>query len=53
MTGSAPGFDWLGQVDVGFTYALSEDAVLDFGCNFGVTEAAPDFNPFVGFSVRF
>ena len=53
VTGSAPGFDWIGQVDVGFTYAVSANAVLDFGCNFGVTEAAPDFNPFVGFSIRF
>lgn len=53
VVGSAPGFDWIGQVDVGFTYALSENAVLDFGCNFGVTEAAPDFNPFAGFSIRF
>ncbi len=53
VVGNAPGFDWIGQVDVGFTYAVSENAVLDFGCNFGVTKAAPDFNPFVGFSVRF
>lgn len=26
---------------------------LDLGCNFGVTEAAPDYSPFVGFSARF
>jgi hypothetical protein len=37
---------------VGFTYALGENLQLDGGCNFGVTEAAPDFNPFVGFSFR-
>ena len=53
VVGSAPGFDWIGQVDVGFTYAISDNAVFDFGCNFGVTEATPDFNPFVGFSIRF
>ena len=51
--GNAPGFAWIGQVDVGFTYAVSDHAVFDFGCNFGVTKAAPEFNPFVGFSIRF
>lgn len=40
-------------LDVGLTYALTEDIQLDCGCNFGVTEAAEDFNPFVGLSVRF
>ncbi len=44
---------WIGQVDVGFTYALNEHSALDFGCNCGVTKAAPDFNPFVGYSIRF
>lgn len=53
VVSTAPGADWQGQVDVGFTYAVSDNAVLDFGCNFGVTRAAPDFNPFVGFSIRF
>lgn len=53
VTGNAPGFDWIGQVDLGFTYALNENAMLDFGCNFGVTEAAPDYNPFAGFSIRY
>ena len=40
-------------LDAGLTYALTEDIQLDCGCNFGVTEAAEDFNPFVGFSVRY
>lgn len=53
VTGTAPGLRWQGQVDVGWTYALGEDMQLDLGCNFGVTEAAPDFNPFVGLSRRF
>jgi Putative MetA-pathway of phenol degradation len=43
---------WLGQVDVGFTYAVNEDVQFDFGCNFGVTKSAPDFNPFIGLSWR-
>lgn len=53
VVSNAPGSDWQGQVDIGFTYALNDNTVLDFGCNFGVTKTAPDFNPFVGFSIRF
>ena len=47
------GADWQGQVDVGFTYGLDENTQLDFGCNFGVTKSAPDFNPFAGITLRF
>jgi hypothetical protein len=47
------GTDWQGQLGLGFTYGLCEDARLDFGCNFGVTESAPDYNPFLGLSFRF
>jgi hypothetical protein len=46
------GESWQGQVDLGFTYALNKNTQFDFGCNFGVTDAAPDFNPFIGFSWR-
>jgi hypothetical protein len=53
VTGSAPGFRWQGQVDVGWTYALRENVQLDCGCNFGVTRSAPDFGPFAGLSFRF
>jgi len=53
VTGSAPAFRWQGQADVGATYALNANLQLDWGCNFGVTESAPDFNPFLGISVRF
>ena len=44
---------WQGQVALGFTYGFDENTQLDFGCNFGVTRAAPDFNPFIGLSRRF
>lgn len=44
---------WQGQVDVGFTYGLNENTQLDFGCNFGVTDSAPDYNPFLGITFRF
>lgn len=47
------GGEWQGQVDLGFTYGIGDNTQLDLGCNFGVTEAAPDFNPFLGLTVRF
>jgi hypothetical protein len=47
------GVDWAGQVALGFTYGINANAQLDFGCNFGVTTTAPDFNPFMGLSWRF
>jgi len=48
-TGIAP----IVTLDVGLTYAFTVDILLDVGINFGVTEAAEDFNPFAGFSMRF
>ena len=53
VVSSASNSKWQGQVDVGFTYGLNDNLQLDTGCNFGVTESAPDFNPFIGFSFRF
>jgi hypothetical protein len=38
---------------LGFTYGFCAHTQLDFGCNFGVTDSAPDFNPFLGFTFRF
>lgn len=45
--------DWQGTVDVGLTYAITDNLQLDAGCNFGVTESAEDVHPFVGLSYRF
>jgi Putative MetA-pathway of phenol degradation len=45
--------DWIGTVDLGLTYALTENLQLDCGCNIGVTHAADDFNAFSGISIRF
>jgi hypothetical protein len=45
--------EWEGTVDVGFTFALTENVQLDAGANFGVTDAADDINPFLGITVRF
>ena len=53
VVGNAPGFDWQGQVDAGLTCTVTNNMQFDFGCNFGVTESAPDFQPFAGFSIRF
>jgi hypothetical protein len=47
------GMDPIVTLDVGLCYAFTEDLLFDAGINFGVTEAADDFNPFAGFSMRF
>ena len=47
------GSGWVGTVDLGLTYALTDDIQLDAGINIGVTRAADDWNPFVGLSWRF
>ncbi len=44
---------WQGQVDLGFTYGIGDNVQIDFGCNFGVTRSAPDYNPFLGLTLRF
>jgi len=44
---------WVGTVDTGLEFLVSENVQLDCGCNFGVTESADDFNPFAGITVRF
>jgi hypothetical protein len=45
--------EWIGTVDLGVTYALTENLQLDCGCNIGITHAADDINAFSGISVRF
>lgn len=47
------GSRWIGTVDLGFTYGLTDDIQLDAGVNIGVTDAADDINPFIGMSWRF
>jgi hypothetical protein len=44
---------WIGTVDTGLEFLVTENMQLDCGCNFGVTHAAADFNPFAGITVRF
>lgn len=47
------GSDWVGTFDFGFAWTLAENLRLDAGLNLGVTEAADDWNPFVGLTWRF
>lgn len=44
---------WIGTVDLGLTYGLSDDIQLDAGVNIGVTKSAEDINPFLGMTFRF
>lgn len=48
-----PGGRWVGLVNLGLTYAVSDDVQLDAGVNLGVSRAADDISPFVGLSWRF
>lgn len=47
------GSSWVGTVDAGLLYKLTDNIQLDAGCNVGVTHAADDVQPFTGLSVRF
>jgi hypothetical protein len=44
---------WICTFDFGFTYAVTRDIQLDAGMNIGLTDAADDFNPFIGLSMRY
>jgi len=44
---------WIGTVDIGLEFLVTKNLQLDCGCNFGITRAADDFNPFAGVTVRF
>jgi hypothetical protein len=44
---------WVGTVDAGLKFALTDNVQFDCGCNIGVTDGADDLNPFVGLTIRF
>lgn len=44
---------WVGTVDTGLEYLVSKNLQFDLDCYFGVTHAAPQFNPFAGVTIRF
>jgi hypothetical protein len=47
------GARWVGTLDLGLTYGLTDNIQLDAGINIGVTKSADDLNPFIGLSWRF
>ncbi|MBA4148764.1 MAG: transporter [Verrucomicrobia bacterium] len=53
LVSAESGSDWIGTLNGGLTYAVTDDIQLDAGVNIGVTRAADDFNPFVGITWRF
>ncbi len=44
---------WIGTVDTGLELAVGDNLQFDCGCNFGVTAAADQYNPFAGVTIRF
>lgn len=44
---------FIASIDTGFKYLLTDNLQLDFGVNVGLTQAADDFQPFLGISARF
>lgn len=53
LVSTESGSDWVGTVDLGLTYGLTDDIQLDAGVNLGITRSADDINPFLGISWRF
>ena len=47
------GFDYQASFHVGFTFAVSNNLVLDTGIRIGLNEAAEDVGVFAGLSIRF
>lgn len=45
--------DFIATLDFGLTYLVNPDLQLDCGVNIGVTDAADDLNPFLGFTYRY
>lgn len=48
-----PHAPWIGTLDLGLTYAVTDNVQLDTGVNFGLTRAADDVSTFLGIAVRF
>lgn len=50
---NALGAPWVATFDGGLILPVGHHLRFDLGANVGVTEAAPDFNPFLGLSAKF
>jgi hypothetical protein len=44
---------WVATFDCGVSYRFTKNVQLDTGVNIGLSDAADDWNPFVGLSVRY
>ena len=44
---------WQATEDGGMTFALTPNIQLDVGCNIGLTDSAPDVQPFLGLTYRY
>jgi len=44
---------WIGSIDTGLIYSLSENVQFSAGINIGVTRAADDWSPFIGVAYRY
>jgi hypothetical protein len=51
--GTDTGDRWAVMLDTGVTYGLNDNVQFDIGMNVGVTEAADDFQPFMGITYRY
>jgi Putative MetA-pathway of phenol degradation len=48
-----PHAGWVATFDCGVSYKVTKNVQLDTGVNIGLTDAADDWNPFVGLSIRY
>jgi hypothetical protein len=48
-----PHSGWVATFDCGVSYKVTKNVQFDAGVNIGLTDAADDWNPFVGLSVRY
>ena len=53
LVSTEEGSDWVGTLDLGLTYSITEDWIIDGGVYIGVTKSAPDIAPFLGMSFRY
>ena len=52
-TAGSADFEYIATGNLGFTYAVNDDLLLDAGVRVGLNDAAEDFGLFMGFSSRF
>jgi len=48
-----PHQSWQSSMDFAVEYLMTPNSQLDVGCNFGLTQNQPEYNPFIGLSFRF